>query len=204
MAVTLLFTKKRTQLGGITLDAAITEHHGVSVEVTKHPVEAGANISDHRRVQPRSVTVEGVITNTPIPGPTDPQVTQEFNGHPFVSRSQYDPTRAGNAYQDLLDLASSSTLVDVVTTMETYSNMTLSSLDIPRDARTGEAVRFTATFTEIRTVSNATVQVSKTLRGQKKDNKHKKTAPDASAPQVKKTALKVITDKIQTWIGGVH
>jgi hypothetical protein len=198
MAVTLLFPKQKVQLGSVVLDTAVTEHHGVSVEVTKHPVEDGASVSDHRRVQPRSVTIEGVISNTPIPEPSAPKITQSFRNQFFTSQSTYDPKRASNAYLDLLALANSNDLVTLITTMETYKNMTLTQLDVPRDAKTGEAVKFTASFLEIRIVNNAQVQVSKTLRGQKLIDKHKKTSPDASQPQVKKSVAASFIDFVQS------
>lgn len=197
MAVTLLFQKVPTKIDSLTLDAALSEHHGVQVEVTQHPVEKGPNISDHRRPKPRVVTLEGIVSNTPMPQPNDPSVTTVSRGIAFASRSKYDPTRVGTAYQQLLDLSASDQLITIVTGLETYDNMTMVSLDVPRDARTGEALNFTAVFTEIIVVENALVTVKKarTTRGQGKADLHKKNG-QTTPPEQQTTFLKDVKDAL--------
>jgi len=50
-----------------TLDATVRESHSMTAEVPKHPVEEGFEVSDH--VQPTDVvlSIEGVISNAPLP-----------------------------------------------------------------------------------------------------------------------------------------
>lgn len=36
--------------------------------VTQHPVETGANIVDHARREPETLMIEGIVSNTPMPG----------------------------------------------------------------------------------------------------------------------------------------
>jgi hypothetical protein len=50
------------------LDAVTSIDHNDSVAIADHPVEQGADISDHARDEPDLLTVEGMITNTPHPG----------------------------------------------------------------------------------------------------------------------------------------
>lgn len=68
--------RKGTQIGrnlgnsgrvaAIFLDATLSEQFDAPIEITKHPVEKGNDVSDHIILRPESVAIEGVITNTPM------------------------------------------------------------------------------------------------------------------------------------------
>jgi hypothetical protein len=49
----------------------VDEQHGLSAQVTDHPVESGKNTSDHVRALPATITIQGVISNTPVVLPAD-------------------------------------------------------------------------------------------------------------------------------------
>jgi hypothetical protein len=53
-------------IGTIWIDVSLSETHQLSAQVTEHPVEDGVNITDHIRPQPRSIQIEGIVTNHPI------------------------------------------------------------------------------------------------------------------------------------------
>lgn len=55
----------------ITLDVAAKVQHTSTNQVTDHPVEIGSNVSDHIRPDPNVLTIEGVISNTPLFLPSD-------------------------------------------------------------------------------------------------------------------------------------
>lgn len=44
-------------IGGVTFDVVVEEQHEDTLEITEHPVEHGANISDHAFMKPASVTI---------------------------------------------------------------------------------------------------------------------------------------------------
>lgn len=69
--VTISWVGTTGQTYYITLDVASKLQHTSTNQVTDHPVETGANISDHVRPDPDVLTVEGVISNTPILLPSD-------------------------------------------------------------------------------------------------------------------------------------
>lgn len=50
----------------IEFDCTLTEKHESSAKATEHPVEEGANVTDHVRPELDTVSLEGVITNTPL------------------------------------------------------------------------------------------------------------------------------------------
>jgi hypothetical protein len=56
-------------IGGIWIDCTVRERHGMSAEVSEHPVEDGADIADHIRRRPNALTLECVISNTPVIAP---------------------------------------------------------------------------------------------------------------------------------------
>lgn len=167
MALTLLFKTKRTRIDTLELDAAISEAHSGTNEVTDHPVEDGADITDHVRVKPDTVTIEGIISNTPViagnarfEGGLE---TSEQNGVLVVSgvgADSLDDARAESAYQQLLKIKEDRLPVVIVTSLRQYERMILERLNVPRDARIGSALRFSATFREVRTVASQRVSVT--------------------------------------------
>lgn len=164
MAVTLLYRPTTTSIGTLKLDAALTETHTADVDVTDHPVEQGADISDHRRPKPRTLTIEGFVTNTPMPAETAESVQRGLvrNGQTvgtFQSRSTLEPTRSGEAYETLLSFREGD-LLTVVTTMETLEDMAITALSVPRDAKTGQALRFSVTLKQVIIVSSKRVKVA--------------------------------------------
>lgn len=193
--VALVFKKTRTQIGAVVLDASIQETHTSEVEVTEFPVEKGSNISDHRRVKPDGLVIEGVISNTPLPGPNDPTTRHVLkNGTEIDSRSSFQAERAGQAYADLLALKDSGELVTVTTGLRTYEGLTVVGLSVPRDARTGLALRFTIQLKEIRVVSSQIVEVRSTEPKTKKKQGLGKKAAQPVKTETKKTALKALVD----------
>lgn len=77
------------QIASIWIDVSIREQHNKSAEVTRHPVEEGADITDHVRLQPDQIQIEGIVTNQPIelPGSHVDGVTVDESGHTFQGTS---------------------------------------------------------------------------------------------------------------------
>lgn len=161
----------------IEFDASVREEHIAEVEVTEHPVESGIAVTDHARPKPLEITIEGVITNTPLnrqqtlstTGRGVRQVMTTVRGNQISElldtstlsdAVQGQPGRAENAYKKLCDLRDNPQIVVVVTALKTYQNMIMTSLRVPRDAETGDILRFEARFKEVRQVTNATTVVA--------------------------------------------
>ena len=51
----------------VTLDVYDTETHGMATEVSDFPVEDGPNISDNVRRKPKTLTIEGYVSDCPLP-----------------------------------------------------------------------------------------------------------------------------------------
>lgn len=50
----------------IAFDVTISDTHESTVEITSHPVEAGADITDHVRPLPDNLALDVYVTNTPV------------------------------------------------------------------------------------------------------------------------------------------
>lgn len=59
------------QTYSIRIDATVSETHAYVNQVTDHPVERGANITDHVRPEPRRLSLVGFISNAPQFLPAD-------------------------------------------------------------------------------------------------------------------------------------
>lgn len=140
MAAAVILTRigaVRAGLGVIELDCTVSAQHSARVEATTHPVEKGAKITDHLRPEPETVSIEGLISDTPA-NRLQPGV----------------PGYAAAAYAKLLAIKDGGVLVTLATELRTYTSMALTSLDVPRDATVGDALRFSATFQKIILVEN--------------------------------------------------
>lgn len=154
----------------IELDAAITEKHSAKVEITKHPIEEGANPTDHARLLPLAIMVEGFLTNTPLGA-----VERAFRGVTNDPRTSTGARgAAGPAQQAMAELEKmrvDKKVVSVVSDFRSYDGMLITSIEVPRDAKTGEAIRFTITLEEIRIVRSEIARVDVLNRPKKKPTK---------------------------------
>ena len=57
MAFENLFIRTKKSIGGIELDAVLTETHNNQVRLTKNPVELGADITDHAVIEPKRLNI---------------------------------------------------------------------------------------------------------------------------------------------------
>lgn len=143
--------KEKGKIGLLELDARISEEANYSSEVTRFPVESGFSISDHYFKKPIQYNVTGFITNDPVKilgiGKTSP-VKNESPIERFILDKE-DKTRVEIAKNYLLDLYNKGTLIDIISGIEVYTKMVITSLNIPRSSKTGNTLRFSAVFTKL-------------------------------------------------------
>lgn len=153
MSVSVLIRNRPPVIGEIELDAALTESHDYMSRVTQYPVEDGSTMSDHIQNQPVKLSIEGFVTNNPI------RTTAAAGASPTVdaARNAGVGTRAIGAFNALMALRDAREPVTIVTNLKSYPTMALESLNVPKNARTGDALRFTSVWVEIRKVTSETV-----------------------------------------------
>lgn len=62
----LFYKQEGYFVGSISFDLLISENLTLESEVTNHPIETGANVSDHVRNLPRKGSLVGLVTNHPL------------------------------------------------------------------------------------------------------------------------------------------
>lgn len=135
---------RKARIGVVQLDASVQEQHSKAVEVPLHPVEAGADISDHVRPLPEELTINGVVSNHPVVllatlRAPSPIITPGF---PSGERVLQPPTedRVEAAYAELRRVMDAGELVTVSTTLRDYSDMAIVGLQVSRDAQNGNVL----------------------------------------------------------------
>ena len=88
----------------------------------------------------------------------------------------------------------------VLTEIRTYKNMVLTSLSTPRDSKVGDAVRFLATFEEIRFVKSEVVRLELATRPNSVPDKPIKKVEKGKQPVEEKEGLTSIAkEKLNDW-----
>ncbi len=125
----------------LPFDSCTLETHRFQNNVTSHPVENGAEITDHTIVQPDEISLTGVFSDTPLlslqnafSGSSALSTTQVIGDNPFQS------DRGREFYSVLKKLRDEATIVQVLTTLQIYDSMLITSLTVPRDAARGGGV----------------------------------------------------------------
>lgn len=135
-----ILIRPRRGIAGLYPDVVIEESHEDGLEVTSHPVETGANISDHAYVKPASLTIRAGVSNaSPL--------------------NAFSPDAAADFYAKLLELMRSREPFDVVTGKRLYKNMLLASLSAVTDAGSEKALIFTARLQEVILVNTRALAV---------------------------------------------
>lgn len=107
-------------------------------KLTKHPVEAGSNITDHVVIENNRFSIEGVITNAPV----------------FVAQKNIlgeTGKRTQIAYDALEELRNSRSTFTLVTEFKSYPNCVITSLTMEKDG-TFDALKVKVDIEQIRVV----------------------------------------------------
>lgn len=132
----------------LELDATTLEAPEYSATPTRSEVESGANITDHVMLSPESLTIEGMVTNTPI------GIKQLLTGQQFGNPAQDAFIFLKKLYDDRLPF-------DFIGGLKVYSSMVITGFSPSRTSATGQALRFRMTMTQIRIVESEVVELAK-------------------------------------------
>ena len=90
MAFENLFIRKKKAIGGIELDAILSESHSNEVTITTNPVELGADITDHAIIQPKKLQILAQVSDTPLGSAAFGELIYSITG--FFGSSTIDQT----------------------------------------------------------------------------------------------------------------
>lgn len=131
--------RPQRSLGGITFDVVVEEQHEDTLEITEHPVEHGASISDHAFMKPAAVTIRAGVSD----------------GSGSVAGE-----KAGvSVYEALQALQKAREPFDIITGKRKYRNMLIETLTVLTDADSENALVVTAECREVIIVKTRTTSV---------------------------------------------
>lgn len=145
-----------SRIGWLTVDVTIEESHDFGAGVTDWPVEGGALITDHVRLKPKSLTITGFVSDTPLD---------------LVGLS-LGRSRAASAFFVLEQMWQARVPFTVVSQLRVYNNMVIESLSVPKQRE--QAIRFTCSMREVQLVSGQNTLLPATSE----------TTANSSSPQI--------------------
>ncbi|GHV35134.1 hypothetical protein FACS1894187_07190 [Synergistales bacterium] len=87
-------------VGGLTFDVTIEERHNDKLEITSHPVQTGADISDHAYKLPQEVTI--IVGKGALGDANAPRDVYEKVRELQESREPFDITTGKREYKNML------------------------------------------------------------------------------------------------------
>lgn len=145
------------QINTISVDATLEETGSDYLQVTEHPVEAGASITDHAYYRPAELTLHCGWSNANALFATSVGGNQVFTGGSLV-KDDY----VSSIYSQLLALQQSLQPFTVLTTIRQYTNMVITSLTLTRDKTTSQALMITVGMRQIITVNTSSSTLAPT------------------------------------------
>ena len=203
MSVVALLTGRKRNIGGIILDAVITESESNTVQVTSSPIENGSQINDHVIDTPTLYRMEGIVSDTESGGvdaDTDASsLAKNFvdNAISSAAGNTFNPISGGNkrsqeAYRKLLDLLNKKDRFDVVTGLRAIKNVVLTRLEPVKDKSTANALYFRAEMEQIIIVN--TEDVSTDINNLRNGETREQASPTVNKGRV--SAPNVSTDNL--------
>lgn len=152
-------------------------HEGIS-EITEHAVETGAPISDHKRTKPRRLTIEALVSNTPLGAPppsgfdSGAPISAEVRAEEIATAGdgQGQRPRASvvvfsasfdrmvDVFAALEALRTGDQFVTISTRIAVYENMQIVAVTSPREPEDGDTLRFSIEAVEVRIAETRSIE----------------------------------------------
>lgn len=158
MSLKQIFVRTTRTIGTIQLDAVLSEEHGSVVSITKNPVEAGADITDHAIVQPKKLSIRGVVSDSPLGLAAFGQLIDSVT-RLFGTSTTDNLTRSQQAYEAMLFLMEQREPIEVTTGLRQYKNMLITSLNSVQDKNSSRIVVMELGLEEIVLVISVTKDI---------------------------------------------
>lgn len=151
----------------LQFDCVTSEKHEGSSIATEHTVESGAPLTDHKRPLPRKLSIEAIVTQTPLDAPplsgtgdsnnVTASIQQEPNARANVVTFSQPFDRIRDVINALDSLRLDATSVTISTKHRTYDEVQIMTVTEPREADDGDSLRFSIEIQEIRVASSRSV-----------------------------------------------
>jgi len=178
LGVNAILVKPQRGIGNLLPQVTLQEVHRDTLEITDHPVQQGATISDHAYSRPAEVIIHCAWSNSP----TIPSFVGGLAAAPFQTVVGVQSILTGNApqqvrevYQALLALQRNRQPFDVYTGKRAYRNMLIRDLTVTTDRQTENTLMVVAQLREVILVSTSTARLGEVPASARKD-------PESSTP----------------------
>lgn len=171
----------KVKIGELPVPVTLHEDFSDTIKITDHPVESGANITDHSYAEPVRVVLTCGWSNSDYSALLQ-QVVGVFKSlvagkSPISEMSNNDYVT--NVYQQLLKIQKAREPITITTTMRLYKNMLVEHLQVQRDVKTSAVLVVVAACREVIIVSTQ----SSALTDTSKQSKPSETADPADGGQ---------------------
>jgi hypothetical protein len=162
-----------------TIDATTTRNPTTTVEVTEHPIETGASVTDHQIIRPFDLKLDGTLVDFPL---------KDTANEGAVGRAArlFDRMEAAQLGGELLT---------VVTPDKQWERLKIVTLSAP--VRRKGTINFSASLKQVQVVETQTVAVKRTnlAKGKGKTNGGRQTGRDATPAEKRKSLAAKLNDK---------
>ncbi|MDE9463545.1 phage baseplate protein [Xenorhabdus bovienii] len=198
-----LFSQNTRKIEMIVPSVVISEKHMDSTEITEHPVQRGAAISDHAYDKPSEVTMEiGFAGGGSLIDGFDTSKIKLFDLDTGATLGKSPK----EVYEQLLKLKASKEPFDVTTGKRQYKNMLIRAIEVTTDKTSENVLMVTLTLREVIIVETQTAPVTAPPERMKYPLD---TAPAVDrgtvtpvVPKQKESVLSQIKDGVE-WLRGV-
>ena len=127
-------------------DAVMRVEHQQEAHITEHPVQTGANISDHAYAMPARVTLDIGMSDamSAYASSTSSDAVMAAGAWSGPSKS-----KSVNAFTEITSWATSRVIVSVGTRLKVYSNMMVESITPEETNKTKTSLRCRVTFKQV-------------------------------------------------------
>lgn len=204
MAFENLFIRTKKSIGGIELDAVLSETHNNQIRLTKNPVELGADITDHAVIEPKRINIIAQVSDTPLGTAAFGQIVDLVTGLFGTSTSQ-NITRSNAAYNAMVQLMEEREPIEVQTKLVLYENMVITGLTTTQDKNSSRIVLMNLTLEEVLITESQIVkldpeQLQQGSAREQGTSAEKKGRQEPVTPS--ETTNKSVLKSVTSWISG--
>lgn len=182
--ISKLLLSSKTSIGGYVFDVYTSINHNTTSTITSHPIQYGANISDHKFDEPDQLTFQIGMSDATIN-----LLGDQFKENPLakigravaLAKFGFDKkevakmtfkslikglseSRSVNAYSILYNMKVMGTPLTCVTRLKTYDNMVIQSITVDDTNETKYGLRATVTLREILVAEAQIIQANSTAQ----------------------------------------
>jgi hypothetical protein len=132
----------------LTLDACLQQEPHYKNQVTRYPVEEGMDVTDHVRMEPDTIKIEGQVSNTPDTTVQTSIGDRVINAYEMLLK--ISGREILHSTSEFLDEFPGPVFVDLIISNRVMVDMICEDFTAPRDPQTGDVINFTMQFVKVR------------------------------------------------------